>query len=264
MRKLPASLPEAEIVAVLGHWMDLIGAAMTSEASRAIVRKNICDRLRAGTLDIAWVIEAADAGHQDADLALRDYAATFADRGQWDELPVQVQGWAVRALLRAPVTYPRGKNVIDVLTRNIGIAVMVDLAVQRWSLAPTRGRSTEKPSAAYFVALVLCKRGIKLKEQQVARIYRDHKTLAARLAAIDEAQRLLKILQKGDDFLRNVGIIGIRLKRPIGAPSSRWSIWTRTARLGIGRLGNGIHSGLITLPTLMTKSPRFKNPSVRS
>ena len=85
-------------------------------------------------------------------------------------------------MLRAPSTYPRGKNFLDTFTRDIGIAVMVEVAAARWSLPPTRGRSTEEPSAAYFVSRALCKT-IKLKEQQVNRIFRDHNKLAARLAA---------------------------------------------------------------------------------
>jgi hypothetical protein len=174
---------EAEIVGTISHWHDLIGGLMTAEAARAIIRNDICNRLTAGTLDIAWVIEAAERGHQDADLALRAYAATFADQGRWNELPVQVQGYSVRALLRAPTTYPRGKNVIDTLTRDIGIGVMVNLAAERWSLSPTRGRSNLEPSASYFVALALRKRRTRLKEQQVARVYREHHRLAAKLAA---------------------------------------------------------------------------------
>jgi hypothetical protein len=99
------------------------------------------------------------------------------------ELPRQVQGYAVGALLRDITAYPRGKNIIDVFMRNIAIAVMVDAAAARWSLPPTRGAETAEPSAAYFVGLCLRKRGIKLKEQQVARIWREHNKLAARLAA---------------------------------------------------------------------------------
>jgi hypothetical protein len=175
---------ETEVTNTIGHWYDdLIGQVMTSEAGRAIVRKDICARLQAGTLETDWVIEAAKAGHQDADLAVRAYASTFADQGRWEELPRQIQGYMVGAMLRAPTTYPRGKNIIDTWTRDLGIAVMVDVAAVRWSLPPRRGRSTEEPSAAYFVALVLRKRGIKLKEQQINRIYGDHFKLAARLAA---------------------------------------------------------------------------------
>jgi len=172
------------ITATILHWYDdLIGHVMTAEASRAIVRQDIIERLTRGTLDTAWVIQAAEGGHQDADLALRAYAATFIDQGRESELLAQVRAYVVRSLLRPPVAYPRGKNIIDVLTRNIGIAVMVQAAAERWSLSPTRGAETAEPSAAYFVALCLRKRGIKLKEQQVARIWREHNKLAARLAA---------------------------------------------------------------------------------
>jgi hypothetical protein len=175
---------ETEVINGIGHWYDYnIGHVMTAEVGRAIIRKDICDRLQAATIDVAWVIEAANAGHQDADLALRAYASTFADQGRWNDLPRQIQGYMVGAMLRPPTTYPRGKNIADTWTRDLGIAVMVDMAAARWSLPPTRGRSTEEPSAAYFVAIVLRQRGIKLKEQQVNRIYNSHNKLAARLAA---------------------------------------------------------------------------------
>jgi hypothetical protein len=172
------------ITATILHWYDdLIGRVMTAEASRALVRRDLVERLTRGTLDIAWVIEAANAGHRDAELALRAYAATFVDQGRLHELPRQIQGYAAGALLRDITAYPRGKNIIDVLSRNIAISVMVDAAAARWSLPPTRGRGTDEPSAAYFVGLAMRKRGIKLKEQQVNRIHKDHNKLAARLAA---------------------------------------------------------------------------------
>jgi hypothetical protein len=173
----------AEITRALEHWYELVGGLMTSDAGRRIVREDICKRLQAGTLETAWVIAAANAGHQDADLALRAFASTFMDQGRWNELPEQVRGYAVGALLVAPTTYPRGKNIVDTWTRDIGIAVMVKLVSVSWTLPATRSLSTEAPSASYFVALVLHRRGFKLKEQQVARIYRDHTKMAERLAA---------------------------------------------------------------------------------
>jgi hypothetical protein len=172
-----------EIATTLDRWFDLVGGLMTSDAGRRIVREDIGRRLAAGTIEAAWVIEAANAGHQDADLALRTYVATFADQGRWNELPTQVQGYAVGALLRAPTTYPRGKNIVDTWTRDIGVAVMVDLAAKHWALPATRSRSTEAASASYFVSLMLRGRGIRLKEQQVSRIYSGHNKVAARLAA---------------------------------------------------------------------------------
>jgi hypothetical protein len=163
---------EAEVVDTISQWCELVGPAMTADAARKIIEHNICERLQAGTLATATVIAMADAGHQGADLALRAYAATFIDHGREAELSAQVRAYVVQSLLRPFVTYPKGHNVIDTFTRDIGIAVMVSLAAERWAMPPTRGRSTEDPAAAYFVALALRQRGIaKLKEQQVSRIY---------------------------------------------------------------------------------------------
>ena len=173
-----------EIATTLDHWFDLVGGLMTSDAGRRIVREDIGRGLAAGTLEAAWVIKAANAGHQDADLALRAFASTFMDQGRWNELPEQVRGYMVGAMLRAPTTYPRGKNFVDTWTRDLGVAVMVDLAAKRWALPPTRSRSTEAASASYFVSLMLRERGVELKEQQVNRIYYSgHNRVAARLAA---------------------------------------------------------------------------------
>jgi hypothetical protein len=178
------ALIEAEIVDVIAHWCDLVGPAMTSEAARRIIEHNILQRLQAGTLATVMVIEMAMAGHEGADIALRTYAATLIDNGREAELSAQVRAYAVRALVRPPVTYPRGRNIVNTWTRDVGIAVMVSLAAERWGMPATRGRATEEPAAAYFVALALRKRRIaKLKEQQVSRIYREHNALAARLAA---------------------------------------------------------------------------------
>ena len=189
---------EAEIIDGIAHWCELVGPVMTSEAARRIIEQNICERLQAGTIATATVIEMAMAGHEGADLALRAYAATLMDERR--ELSAQVHAYVVRSLLRPFVTYPKGRKVIDTWTRDIGIAVMVDLAAQRWSMPPTRGRTTEDPAASYFVALALRRQGIaKLKEQQVSRIYREHGRLAARLAAPFEVFRkaLENVLNEG-------------------------------------------------------------------
>jgi hypothetical protein len=176
-------LVATEIVDTISHWHSLIGAAMTSEAGRRVIQEDLGARLRAGTIETAVVIAMAEAGHQGADLALRAYAATYIDAGREPELSAQVRGYVVKSLLRPIVTYPRGHNIADTWTRDIGIGVMVDVAAARWSLPATRGRHTEEPSAAYFVSLVLRRQGIKLKEARVNRIYWRHGNLAARLAA---------------------------------------------------------------------------------
>jgi hypothetical protein len=180
---------EHEFVGTIGRWIDRVAALLTSEASRQRLREMIKERLREGsTIAIDQIIAAAEAGHQDADLALREHIAEFIDHNRGELPPLeQLRGYTVKSVLRPPVTYPRGKNIADIWMRDIGIAVMVDLAAERWGMPPTRGRNTEEPAAAYFVSLALKQRRIKLKEQQVGRIHRELHRLAQRLTASVDA-----------------------------------------------------------------------------
>src|SRR5262249_5348731 len=131
------------------------------------------------------VIAAAEAGHQDADLGLREVAAEYISRRE--EMPTELANYVQRALLQPPVTYPQGRNIADTWLRDIGIAVMVSLAMARWNLPASRSH-TRKPSsnglsACYLVALALTGRGHAIRERQVERIHTNHCRLAQRLSA---------------------------------------------------------------------------------
>jgi len=185
---LPATYAEAEaatIIDTLVHWYDLISAVTTSEAGQRIVQNDLCRQLHAGkeaTLPTAEIIAMADAGHLCAKLALRAYAATLIDQGREAELLAQTRGYVVKALLEPIVGYPRGysKTVVDDLGRDIAIGALVDVAIERLSLRKTQ--------AADYLSVALRKRGIALGRQQILRIYRNRRTLAARLAAFLTSQ----------------------------------------------------------------------------
>jgi hypothetical protein len=198
------ALVEAEIVDTISHWYDLIGEVMRSEAGRRVVENDLYCQLTAGNFDVDTAVSLAEAGFGAADWALREWGHDYGDAGRWDELPRQVQGYCIRALRRTPIlAYPRGVGgVVDNYIRDIGICVMVDLAAERWALPPTRGSGTAAPSAAYFVALVLRKRGTKLKEQAVNRIYWQRGKFGARLA--EAVISLLRKSRNGDDMGPNV------------------------------------------------------------
>ena len=185
MTTLPATLLEAEAIDIIAHWIDLVGQLLTSEASRLVLRKHIREGLRAGTIPRMQVIAAAEAGHQDADLALRELAAEYISRRE--EMSTELANYVQRALLQPPVTYPQGRNIADTWLRDVGIAVMVSLAAVHWSLPITRGHArkpgSKRLSACYLVGLALNKRGYAIHERQVERIYGNHGRLARRLYA---------------------------------------------------------------------------------
>jgi hypothetical protein len=182
---LPATLVEAEAVDAIAHWIDLVAQLLTTDAARLVLRNHIRERLRQGTIPRMQVIAAADSGHQDADLALRELAAEHISRHE--EMPTELGNYVQRALLQPPVTYPPGRNLADTWLRDIGVAVMVSLAVLHWELPASRSHSrkpaAKRLSACYLVSLALNRRGHAIRERQVERIYSAHGRLAQRLSA---------------------------------------------------------------------------------
>jgi hypothetical protein len=133
------------MVDTVAHWIDLVGEALTADAARLTLRRFIRETLRQGTIPTMQVIAAAEAGHQDADMALREAAAEYISRRE--EMPTEIANYVQRALVMPPVTYPPGRNLADTWLRDVGIAVIVQLAVERWRLTATRNRASSKPSA---------------------------------------------------------------------------------------------------------------------
>jgi hypothetical protein len=176
---------EAGIVSTIAHWLDLLGAALTSDGGRRVMTNEFLRQLQAtdaATLPTDLIIEAAEAGNAAADAALRVYIADRVNHSR--ELTAQLAAFNVKALLRPPVNYPRGgSDTVDSWTRDIAICVLIDVTAQRWQLDKTRNRTTTKPSAAHFVSLALRRRGSKLKESWLNRVYWGRKKLADRIAA---------------------------------------------------------------------------------
>lgn len=199
MTTLPAPVStKAEILRGISHWYDLVREVITSEAGRAILQHQAYLALHEGTYPTARVIEAAQAGHPGADWALRRYAAEFIDAGRESELLSQVRAYAVQALVRPVRAYPRGRKYVDVWTRDIAIAVIVDEAAKRWNLSRTRNVATARRSAAYYVSIFMRRKGFKLKEDQVNDIVWHHNKAPDRLVA------LLKKSLNGDDIPHGV------------------------------------------------------------
>jgi hypothetical protein len=171
------------MIDTVGHWIDLVAQMLTTEAAHLVLRRHIREIVRQGTIPTMQVIEAAEAGHQDADLALRELAAEYLSRRE--EMPTELANYVQRALLQPPVTYPPGRNIADTWMRDVGVATLVLLAVERWRphLPATRNRASKRLSACYVVSIALVKRGHNVGERQVERIFGSHGRLARKLSA---------------------------------------------------------------------------------
>jgi len=183
--KQPPALITDEVASMrdtVAEWVNKVGDRLTSEGSRLALRHYIREMVRSGTIPTMRVIAAARDGHEDADFALRELAVEMLDRHE--PLPSALAAYVQEALLRAPVTYPQGRNIVDTWLRDIGIAVLVSLTVQRWEIPATRNRASKRPSACYIVSLALNQtRRAPIRERQVERIFGSHNKLAVKLSA---------------------------------------------------------------------------------
>ena len=184
--KLPVvTLLVAEAVDTIAGWIDRVKDKLESETGRQVLRTTIVEKLRAGAVSRIKVIAAAEAGHQDADLALREFAAECISRRQ--EMPTELAAFVQKALLQPPVSYPSGRNLADTWMRDIGIAVLVQLTMDRWRLPKSRSHISKNPerlSACYLVGLALVRHGINLGERRVEKIFDGHVRLTERVSAL--------------------------------------------------------------------------------
>ena len=114
MTQLPAAIDSEEtMIGIVAHWIDLVAVMLKSETARRVLRNQIRAMLASGAVETLKVVEAARAGHAEADLALREFAAELLNRNE--VLSAQINAYTQEALLRGPVDYPAGANVVDPL-----------------------------------------------------------------------------------------------------------------------------------------------------
>jgi len=188
---LPATFAEAEeqeIIGKLEQWYPRLADKLNSEAGHEAVREHIYSQLERGagaSLPLAYIVAMADAGHPPADHALRFLIHGAMDAKRFNDLPLQVQAYAQRSMTRAPLSPIYASNqpqVVNDYSRDMVIPCLVDEIVRRWPQVPLLYSNQTRHSAAWLVALVFSRHGIKLTERQVCRIYNRRQTIHQRLA----------------------------------------------------------------------------------
>jgi hypothetical protein len=182
LTSLPATFAEAEeaeIIATLDQWCARLTNKLNSEAAHERVRDDIVRQLEQGegaALPLSYIVAMADAEHPPADHALRLYIHAAIDADRFNDLPVQVRAYAQRALTRPPlpIGYPSNKaQVVNDFNRDVAIRTLIDQIVLHWPAVPQFYSSQTRHSAAWLLALIFYRHGIKPHgEQQIRRIYK--------------------------------------------------------------------------------------------
>jgi hypothetical protein len=175
---------EAAIVDLICEAIDVLRDHITTEASWRRLEQHFYEALLGRrTLSAAVVLAWADAGHPAADRAVRRYGAEVLDQHREGELLAQVRAQLIKILLRPFVPFPQGRHVVANMMRDIWLPALVMKAAEALQLPSTSSAATAAPSAAYFVARALRKRGIKLSERRLNRVVWQRDRLAMELEA---------------------------------------------------------------------------------
>ena len=174
MTNLPARIDgEKAMVGTVAGWLTIVQHKMTAPASREWLEATLREYLRQGLIETLRVVEAANAGDEIADAALRRVYAEMVEIGI--EPPATLKAYGIKAILRGPVTRPRGRNMwFDNWRRDIGIVVLVYLAMKQFGLRRTRNREQRRrnePSASSIVALALGRARINIAEKRVESLW---------------------------------------------------------------------------------------------
>lgn len=176
------AISEKQMIKETGAMVERVVGFMTGEFGRKALREGFKQMILTGAIPTMKVIEAARDGHEDADLALREMIIEMINRHE--ELPTELAAYNIEALMRAPAAYPGGRNLANTWTRDIGIAILVEIVAARWDLPLSRNPASNKPCAASVVTAAL---GSRLKppigEAAVVKIHREHDQMVDRLKA---------------------------------------------------------------------------------
>jgi hypothetical protein len=118
-------------------------------------------------------VEAADAGDDIADAALRDVGSELLERMSGRPGDLQILAYFQRAGRRPPHRRRAGRRWCDDWYRNLCVCLLVVIAGEEFGVAPTRNRESRRaqrtPSGCSIVAAALKRNRITLDEATVQR-----------------------------------------------------------------------------------------------
>jgi hypothetical protein len=175
---------EAKFIDLACTMIDIARDRMTTEASWERLAQFFYEQLiRETVLPSVAIVAWAEAGHPAAHRALWRYATEMGERSHFDDMLVCVRAYVLKTGRDQFIPFPRGRHIVQNLMRDVWLPLMVQCMAIDTGLAPTRGGTTTAPSVAYFLALGMKRRGIKLKEREINRIYWNRNKVAAALEA---------------------------------------------------------------------------------
>src|SRR5262249_2870154 len=157
-------------------WVKRALPTMEKKYTREWLETRLLQGLHDGALTLTIkAVEAADAGDDISDAALRLVYAEMVGGGIAERGPGHLQVWSYgqRAILRAPNKRRRGRQWYDNWIRDVEICFLIALAATQFNLSPTRNREARRanrtPSGISVIVAAMARNGIHLDEGSVQR-----------------------------------------------------------------------------------------------
>jgi hypothetical protein len=126
----------------------------------------------------AIIFHLARAGHRAAWLAAKAHARHVLNYEP--NISAQVRSYLIDLMdLPEPAAPPAKDQIIDNLTRDIAIRVLVEQGRARWPWLPLLNSGATQRSVAHYVAAILSRRGMPMGERQVRKICQQRGTTAS-------------------------------------------------------------------------------------
>ena len=172
---------ERSILAVMRTWPRLMEARLKGRGYENFAggdfvlqeffeRKLIDPREPDALACIKWL---AEQGHPSAQKALRNYATPMLEDSARNP-SASVRSYLINVLNGRVAPHPpdHQNDIVRNLLRDVGIAMMADVAADRWALPKLN--SGRRRSAAWFVGAVMTEHGHELSERQVRRLIQTY------------------------------------------------------------------------------------------
>jgi len=157
----------ADLIPMVRHWFE-------KEDNREFLETELRKGLREGRLPLTiYAVQAADAGDEICDAALRTVFAEWVGGMLPEQGPGHLQVWAYgqRAVLRSPHKRPQGHRWHDDWMRNIQLCMLIVWACREFGVYATRNRDSRRanrtPSGISLLVAALARNNIHRDEGSV-------------------------------------------------------------------------------------------------
>jgi len=178
MTLLPTLLDENRAINQAAFWILMARHNMEKEYSREWLETELEKGLREGRLPLAgYAVQAADAGDEIADAALRTVFRDMVGGMLPERGPGHLQVWAYgqRAVLRTQHKRPQGHRWHDNWMRDIQVCMLIVLACREFGVLASRNRASRRanrtPSGISLVVAALARNGIHRNEGSVQNLW---------------------------------------------------------------------------------------------